>query len=58
MSAHPQYCLEFLLRSKTRLKEHPPIITIANSDSKPEHRVRLICTHYQVQITLLHSGIH
>ena len=28
----PQFCLDFLLRSKTYLKEHPPSASIANRE--------------------------
>ena len=44
----PQFCLDFLLRSKTYLKELPPSTTVANGDfplsSKPEH---VVYTHYK-----------
>ena len=57
----PQFFLNFLLRSKTYLKEHPPSASVANRDfplsSKPEDVVRLVYTHYKVQITQLHSGL-
>ena len=60
--AHPQFSLDFLLRSTTYLKEHPPSASITNRDfplsSRFEHVVRLVCTHYKVQIMLLHSGLH
>ena len=58
----PQFCLDFLLRSKSYLKERPPSTSIANRDfplsSKPESVVRLVYTHYKVQILLLPSGLH
>ena len=58
----PQFCLDFLPRSKTYLKERPPGASIANRDfplsSRPEDVVRLVYTHYKVQIMLLHSGLH
>ena len=45
----PQFCLDFLLRSKTYLKERPPSTRIASWDfplsSKPENVVRLVYTH-------------
>ena len=51
----------FLLRSKTYLKERPPRARVANRElplsSKPEDVVRLVYTHYKVQITQLHSGL-
>ena len=57
----PQFCLDFLLKSKTYLKERPPSASIANRDfslsSKPEYVVRLVYTHYKLQIVLLHSGL-
>ena len=57
----PQFFLNFLLRSKTYLKERPPSASVANRDfplsSKPEDVVRLVYTHYKVQITQLHSGL-
>ena len=53
----PQFSLNFLLRSKTYLKERPPSTSITNFplSSKPEHI--LVYTH-TVQIMLLHSGLH
>ena len=55
----PQFCLDFQLRSKTYFKERPPS---ASTDfplfSQPEYVVRLVCTHYNVQIMLLHSDLH
>ena len=59
----PQFCLEFLLRSRTYLKERPPTYTysasIANRDfplsSKHEDVVRMVYTHYKVQNMLLHK---
>ena len=55
----PQFCLDFLLRAKTYLKERPPSASIANSDfplsSRPED---VVSTLYKVQITLLHSDLH
>ena len=57
-SPTPQFSLDFLLRSKIYLKERPPS---ANRDfplsSKPEDVVRLVYSHYKVQITQLHSGL-
>ena len=57
----PQFSLDFLLRSKTYLKERSPSASVANRDfplsSKPEDVVRLVYTHYKVQITQLHSGL-
>ena len=57
----PQFFLNFLLRSKTCLKERPPSASVANRDfplsSKPEDMVRVVYTHYKVQITQLHSGL-
>ena len=57
-----QFCLDFLQRSKTYLKERPPSASIANRDfslsSMPEHVVRLVYTHYKVQMMLLPSGLH
>ena len=54
----PQFSANFLPRSKTYLKERPPS---ANrefpSSSKLEDVVRLVYTHYKVQITQLHSGL-
>ena len=54
----PQFCLDFLLRSKTCLNERPPSATVANGDfplsSKSEHVV--YTSLYKVQIMLLHSG--
>ena len=42
----PQFCLDFLLRSKGYLKEHPPSVSFANRNfplsSKPEYVVRLV----------------
>ena len=50
--AHP---LDFLLRSKTYLKECPPSASIANREFplsiKVEEMVRLVYTHYKMQIT-------
>ena len=47
----PQF---FLLRSKTYLKERPPSPSVANRDfplsSKPEDMVRVVYTHYKVQL--------
>ena len=57
----PQFFPNFLLRSKTYLKERPPSASIANREfplsSKPEDVVRLVYTYYKVQITQLHSGL-
>ena len=57
----PQFFLNFLLRSKTYLKERPRSASVANRDfplsSKPEDVVRVVYTHYKVQITQLHSGL-
>ena len=57
----PQFFLNFLLRSKTYLKERQPSTSIANRDfplsSKPEDVVRVVYTHYKVQITQLHRGL-
>ena len=57
----PQFFLNFLLRSKTYLKERPPSASVANRDfplsSKPEDVVRVVYTHYKVQTTQLHSGL-
>ena len=57
----PQFFLNFLLRSKTYLKERPPSASVANRDfplsSKPEDVVRVVYTHYKVQITQLHNGL-
>ena len=57
----PQFFLNFLLRSKTYLKERPPSASVAKRDfplsSKPEDVVRVVYTHYKVQITQLHSGL-
>ena len=57
----PQFFLNFLLRSKTYLKERPPSASVANREfplsSKPEDMVRLVYTHYKVQITQLHCGL-
>ena len=57
----PQFFLNFLLRSKTYLKECLPSASVANRDfplsSKPEDVVRVVYTHYKVQITQLHSGL-
>ena len=51
-----QFWLDFLLRSKTYLKERP---LSANREfplsNKPEDVVRLVYTQYKVQITQLHS---
>ena len=62
LSTHPQFCLNFLLRSKTYLKERPPSASIANREfplsNKPEDVVGLVYTHYKVQIAQLHSGLH
>ena len=37
----PKFCLDFLLKSKTYLKERPPSTSVVNRDfppsSKPEH---------------------
>ena len=55
----PQFCLNFLLRSKSYLKERPPSASIANRDFPlSKYVVRLVYTHYKVQIMLLHSGLH
>ena len=47
----PQFWLNFLLRSKTYLKECPPSASIANREfplsNKPEDVVRLAYTHYE-----------
>ena len=57
----PQFFLNFLLRSKTYLKERTHSASVANRDfplsSKREDVVRLVYTHYKVQITQLHSGL-
>ena len=56
----PQFFPNFLLRSKTYLKERPPRVSVAREfplSSKPEDVVRLVYTHYKVQITQLHSGL-
>ena len=49
----PQFCLDFLLRPKTYLKERPSSGSIANRDfqlpCRPEHVMRLVYTHYKVQ---------
>ena len=55
-----QFCINFLLRSKTYMKEHPPSAGTINRDfqlSSKLHVVALVYT-YKVQITLLHSGLH
>ena len=58
----PQFCLNFLLRSKTYLKECLPSAIIANREFPPSNKlddlVRLVYTHYKVQITQLHGGLH
>ena len=55
----PKFCLDFLLKSETYSKEHPPTASFANRDfplsMKPEHVVYI---HYKVQIMLLRSGLH
>ena len=57
----PQFFPNFLLRSKTYLKERPPTASVANRgfplSSKPKDVVRLVYTRYKVQITQLHSGL-
>ena len=64
----PQFFLNFLLRSKTYLKERPPCASVANRDfplsstlttssGLLEDVVRMVYTHYKVQITQLHSGL-
>ena len=57
----PQFSPNFLLRSKTYLKERPPSASVANREfslsSKLEDVVRLVYTHYKVQIIQLHSGL-
>ena len=57
----PQYCLELLLRSKTYSEECPPKASITNRDfplsSKPKQVVRVVYTHYKVQIMLLRGGL-
>ena len=57
----PQFWLHLLLRSKTYLKENPPI---ANREfplsNKPEAGgcgKTGLYTHYKMQITQLHSGL-
>ena len=54
----PQFFPNFLLRSKTYL---PPSASVANMEfplsSKLEDVVRLVHTHYTVQITQLHCGL-
>ena len=56
----PEFCLNFLQRSKTYLKERPPSASIANGDfppsSKSKYVLRLVYTHYKVQIMLLHAA--
>ena len=58
----PQFSLDFILRSKTYLKEYPPIANITNKEfplsRKLEDVVSQVYTHYKVQTTLLHSGLH
>ena len=58
----PQFCLNFLLRSKGSLKERPPNASIASRDfplsSKPEYVVRLVYKHKVQIIMLLHSDLH
>ena len=60
LSAHPPVLPRF--PAKAYSKEHPPSSSIANRDfplsSKHGHVVRLVYTHYKVQIMLLHSGLH
>ena len=57
----PQFCLNFLLRSKIYLKEHPPSVNNTNREfplsDKLEDMVRLVCTHYKVQITVVYTSI-
>ena len=56
----PRVFPNFLLRSKTYLKERPPRASVAIGNfrsSKNEDVVRLVYTHYKVQITQLHSGL-
>ena len=57
----PQFFPNFLLKSKTYLKERPTSAGLTNKEfplsSKPEDVVRLVYTHYKVQITQLHSGL-
>ena len=47
----PQFSLDFLLRSKTHLKEHPPSASIANREfplsNKLKNVVRLVYAHYK-----------
>ena len=58
----PKFSLDFLLRSKAYLKECPPSANIANREfplsSLLEDVVRLVYTHYKLQIPQLHSGLH
>ena len=52
----PQFFTNFLLRSKSYLKERPPSPSVAKREfplsSKHENVVRLVYTHYKVQIKL------
>ena len=53
----PQFSLDFLLKSKTYLKERPPSASIVNrefplSSLHAEDVVRLVYTHYKLQIIL------
>ena len=61
LSARPQFFPNFLLRFKNYLKERPLCPSVAYREfplsSKPEDVVRLVYTHYKVQITQMHSGL-
>ena len=58
----PQFSLDFLLRSKPYLKERSPSASIANREfplsSLLEDVVRLVYTHYKLQLTQLQGGLH
>ena len=59
----PQFCLDFLLRSKTYLKDRPPSAALQiwifhRLASLHENVVSLVYTHCKVQIMLLRTILH
>ena len=54
----PQFCLNFLLRYKTYLKESPHSISIANREVALSDKLVDVVRLVYMQITKLHSGLH
>ena len=57
---NPQFCFDFLLWSKTYSNKLAQALQIGIFHRLASLRdvVRLVYTHYGVQFTLLHNGLH